>query len=135
MESQRTMPAVLFVAPGCSGADTPINNFFLINAAQNSLEGEAGGLCEDRNHCAKPASPPSDLSGNLTNHRLLDTIAEILPKQLPRLRGFLFFGKIKINVCLQSQAHSILQRMVVRHMSIMARDTFVMQTEQVIIIL
>ena len=40
------MPAVLFVAPGCSGADTPINNFFLINAAQNSLEGEAIGLCE-----------------------------------------------------------------------------------------
>src|SRR6266700_3613184 len=46
MESQRTMPAALFVAPGCSGADTPINNFFLINAAQNSLEGEAIGLCE-----------------------------------------------------------------------------------------
>ena len=53
--------------------------------------------------CAEPASPPSELSGKLTNHRLLDKIVEVLSKLLPPIAGSFVFWQGQIIGCLLMQ--------------------------------
>ncbi len=50
-----------------------------------------------------PASPPSELSGNLTNHCLLDRIAEVFAKTSAPIAGSFVFWQGQIIVRLVSQ--------------------------------